>query len=117
MKLELLRKAHAILYTPDREHFGIVPIEAMACGTPVIAVSSGGPLESIADGETGFLCEQKPKAFAKAMAKLCGPKHSTRVVEMGVCGRLRAQKLFSLETFGDALLELVNEAVYGEKAA
>ncbi|GMF44594.1 unnamed protein product [Phytophthora fragariaefolia] len=117
MKLELLRKAHAILYTPDREHFGIVPVEAMACGTPVVAVSSGGPLESIADGETGFLCQQTPEAFAEAMAELCGPKHSVRVVEMGACGRLRAQKLFSLETFGDTLLELVNEAVYGEKAA
>ncbi|KAJ8575913.1 hypothetical protein ON010_g3299 [Phytophthora cinnamomi] len=115
MKLELLRKAHAILYTPDREHFGIVPVEAMACGTPVVAVSSGGPLESIADGETGFLCQQKPEAFAEAMAELCGPKNSVRVVEMGACGRLRAQKLFSLETFGDTLLELVNEAVYGEK--
>ncbi|KAG6609501.1 putative alpha-1,3-mannosyltransferase [Phytophthora cinnamomi] len=117
MKLELLRKAHAILYTPDREHFGIVPVEAMACGTPVVAVSSGGPLESIADGETGFLCQQKPEAFAEAMAELCGPKNSVRVVEMGACGRLRAQKLFSLETFGDTLLELVNEAVYGEKVA
>ncbi|OWZ21486.1 Alpha-1,3-mannosyltransferase [Phytophthora megakarya] len=117
MKLELLRKAHAILYTPDREHFGIVPVEAMACGTPVIAVHSGGPLESISDGETGFLCKQTPEAFAEAMAELCGPKHSEMVVEMGACGRLRAQKLFSLETFGDTLLELVNEALYGEKAA
>uniref|UniRef100_M4BKR5 Alpha-1,3/1,6-mannosyltransferase ALG2 n=1 Tax=Hyaloperonospora arabidopsidis (strain Emoy2) TaxID=559515 RepID=M4BKR5_HYAAE len=112
MKLELLRKAHAILYTPDREHFGIVPVEAMACGTPVIAVSSGGPLESIVDGETGFLCEQKPQAFAKAMAELCGHKHSTRVGEMGANGRQRALKLFSLETFGDTLLELVHQAVY-----
>ncbi|EGZ16004.1 hypothetical protein PHYSODRAFT_316113 [Phytophthora sojae] len=117
MKLELLRKAHAILYTPNREHFGIVPVEAMACGTPVVAVSSGGPLESIADGETGFLCQQKPEAFAEVMAELCGPKHSIRVVEMGACGRLRAQKLFSLETFGDTLLDLVNQAVYGEKSA
>ncbi|CAH0475735.1 unnamed protein product [Peronospora belbahrii] len=117
MKLELLRKAHAILYTPDREHFGIVPIEAMACGTPVIAVCSGGPLESIVDGETGFLCEQKPEAFAEAMAGLCGPKHSSRVIEMGVRGIRRAQKFFSLETFGDTLFELVSEAVYGEKAA
>ncbi|CAI5726511.1 unnamed protein product [Hyaloperonospora brassicae] len=117
MKLELLCKACAILYTPDREHFGIVPVEAMACGTPVVAVSSGGPLESIADGETGFLCEQKPRAFAKAMAKLCGHKHSTRVGEMGANGRQRALKCFSLETFGDTLLGLVDQAVYGEKVA
>lgn len=117
MKLQLLRKAHAILYTPDREHFGIVPVEAMACGTPVIAVSSGGPLESVADGETGFLCEQKAEAFADAMAKLCGPSKSDKVAEMGANGKQRAQEIFSLETFGDTLLELVNQVVYGEKAA
>ncbi|CEG48614.1 alpha- [Plasmopara halstedii] len=117
MKLDLLRKASAILYTPDREHFGIVPVEAMACGTPVIAVSSGGPLESIADGETGFLCEQKPEAFAEIMAKFCGPPHSVDVAEMGACGRLRAQKLFSLETFGNTLVDLVSQAVYGAKSA
>lgn len=117
MKLDLLRKAHAVLYTPDREHFGIVPVEAMACGTPVIAVSSGGPLESIADGETGFLCEQKPEAFAEAMAKLYGPAHSTKVIEMGASGRLRAQKLFSIETFGNTLYDLIHQAMYGKKAA
>ncbi|KAI9915173.1 hypothetical protein PsorP6_008325 [Peronosclerospora sorghi] len=116
-KLSLLRKAHAVLYTPDREHFGIVPVEAMVCSTPVIAVNSGGPLESIANEESGFLCEQKPEVFAEAMEKLCGPENSSRVVEMGGCGRVRAQKLFSLETFGDTLLQLVNQTVYGEKVA
>ncbi|KAF4320127.1 hypothetical protein BBO99_00002454 [Phytophthora kernoviae] len=117
MKLELLRTAHAILYTPDREHFGIVPVEAMACGAPVVAVTSGGPLESVADGETGFLCEQKPEAFAEAMAKLCGPSNSDKVAKMGAKGRERAQKIFSLETFGDTLLDLVNQVIYGEKAS
>ena len=45
-RLALLQTAAALLYTPDREHFGIVPIEAMAQGVPVIAVSSGGPLDN-----------------------------------------------------------------------
>jgi alpha-1,3/alpha-1,6-mannosyltransferase len=44
-----------LLYTPANEHFGIVPIEAMHLGCVVIACNSGGPLESIEDGETGFL--------------------------------------------------------------
>lgn len=48
----LLFHSQAVLYTPANEHFGIVPVEAMAIGTPVIARRSGGPMESIADGKT-----------------------------------------------------------------
>ena len=40
-KRALLRRASALLYSPDREHFGIVPVEAMYCRCPVIAVSGG----------------------------------------------------------------------------
>ena len=44
-----------LLYTPENEHFGIVPVEAMYMGCIVMACNSGGPLESVKDGETGFL--------------------------------------------------------------
>jgi glycosyltransferase involved in cell wall biosynthesis len=58
-----------LLYTPDREHFGIVPIEAMNAGTPAICVASGGPLETILHGLSGFLCQQTAKDFGLAMKK------------------------------------------------
>lgn len=48
----LLLHSRAVLYTPEKEHFGIVPVEAMAMGTPVIARNSGGPRESIVHGQT-----------------------------------------------------------------
>ncbi len=57
----------ALLYTPDREHFGIVPLEAMSIGLPVIAVNSGGPTESVLHEKTGFLCSQDADEFAKRM--------------------------------------------------
>ena len=52
------------------QHFGIVPIEAMYGRRPVVAQASGGPLESVKDGETGFLCAGNPEDFAEAMSVL-----------------------------------------------
>jgi len=47
------------LYTPTNEHFGIGPVEAMACGVPVLATNTGGPMESVVDSpdeeRTGWL--------------------------------------------------------------
>ncbi|XP_010793506.1 alpha-1,3/1,6-mannosyltransferase ALG2 [Notothenia coriiceps] len=101
MKVALLRGSAAVLYTPSREHFGIVPVEAMYCCCPVIAVNSGGPLESVADGETGFLCEPLAEAFSKAMEKLVRGPQLRR--DMGHAGRRRVQEKFSLQAFSDQL--------------
>lgn len=56
----LLAACTVVLYTPQNEHFGIVPLEAMASGRPVVACSSGGPLESVVHGSTGMLCPPEP---------------------------------------------------------
>ena len=48
------RRARAILL-PGEEDFGIVPVEAQACGRPVVALARGGALETVRDGETGVL--------------------------------------------------------------
>jgi len=66
----LLAAACAVVYTPTNEHFGIVPLEAMAAGRPVLACNSGGPKETVLHGRTGFLAEPQPKSFAAAMAQL-----------------------------------------------
>jgi glycosyltransferase involved in cell wall biosynthesis len=51
---QLYSGARALLY-PAHEDFGIVPVEAQACGTPVIGLDRGGLRETVIDGETGFL--------------------------------------------------------------
>jgi len=53
----LLENTKILCYTPENEHFGIVPVEAMYMGCTVIACNSGGPLESIANEKTGYLIE------------------------------------------------------------
>ncbi len=69
-KLELLAGASALLF-PIRwnEPFGMVMIEAMACGTPVLAFPEGAAPEVVADGNTGFLCEDDD-AMVEAIGRL-----------------------------------------------
>jgi len=59
-KIELFRNAKAFIYPARRpEPFGLVVVEAMACGTPVIAYKAGAMPELIKDGKTGFLAENQ----------------------------------------------------------
>jgi glycosyltransferase involved in cell wall biosynthesis len=66
----LLGEAAALLFPIDwPEPFGLVMIEAMACGTPVVAFPGGSVPEVMADGETGFICETVDEA-ARAVGRL-----------------------------------------------
>jgi glycosyltransferase involved in cell wall biosynthesis len=61
----LLRSADAVVCTPWYEPFGIVPLEAMACGVPVVAAAVGGLTDTVVDGVTGLLVRpQQPKELA-----------------------------------------------------
>lgn len=61
------QNAKALIF-PTEEDFGIVPVEAQACGTPVIAYKKGGALETVVDGETGiFFEEQTPESIISAI--------------------------------------------------
>ena len=64
---DLYRRCRAALM-PGVEDFGMVPVEAQACGRPVIALAEGGALESLVDGVTGILVQNgSVEAFADAM--------------------------------------------------
>lgn len=65
--LQLYNQAKFVVYTPIREPFGLVPLEAMACGTPVVTVREGGIQETVVDKYTGLLVERDPIQFAEAM--------------------------------------------------
>ncbi|XP_041097605.1 alpha-1,3/1,6-mannosyltransferase ALG2-like [Polyodon spathula] len=104
-KISLLHHCTCVLYTPSNEHFGIVPVEAMYMRCPVIAVNSGGPLESIADGETGFLCDPQPACFAEAMEKFV--KDPGQRQGMGEAGRDRVLKRFSVDSFSERLYQYI----------
>lgn len=55
---DMLQRARAFIFAAE-EDFGIVPVEAQACGTPVIAYGKGGALETVIEGETGYFFEEQ----------------------------------------------------------
>lgn len=111
-KVALIARCECLVYTPSNEHFGITPLEAMYCNRPVIAVNSGGPLETIADAsssdpQTGFLCAPQPKPFALAMQSLC--ETPANVVKFGKNGRDRVITKFGFTAFQTQLSKAVEK--------
>jgi glycosyltransferase involved in cell wall biosynthesis len=67
---QLYNRARLCAYAPVLEPFGLVPLEAMACGTPVVGVREGGVQESIVHQRTGLLVERDPVEFGAAVEYL-----------------------------------------------
>lgn len=95
------------------EHFGIVPLEAMAAYKPVIACNSGGPVESIRDGMTGYLCNPTPEDFSQAMAKLIMDPQMAQ--SMGEAAHKHVTDSFSTEIFGRRLNRYLLDVALGKK--
>jgi len=68
--IDILNRARIMLYAPRLEPFGYAPLEANACGLPVIAVAEGGVRETIQDGVNGILVEHEPESMAAAIERL-----------------------------------------------
>ena len=110
-KVDLLSRARAVLFPIDwDEPFGLVMVEAMACGTPVIATPRGSVPELLVDGQTGFIVsvERYPGEAAAALRRV-------DEIDPAAC-RARVQERFS----GEAMVsgyEAVFERVLSSAAA
>jgi glycosyltransferase involved in cell wall biosynthesis len=93
---ELYSRCTAVLYPPINEDYGLVPLEAMASGKPVIAVNEGGPKETILQNKTGMLVNS-PEEMASAMTKVA--RDGELAARLGKAGRKRVEKEYSWEKF------------------
>lgn len=97
---ELYANCYSVLFCAKKEDWGIVPIEAASYSKPVISVNEGGPLESVKDGETGFLVEAEPEAFAEKMEYLA--ENPEEVREIGERAKQHSKK-YSWSRFAEKL--------------
>jgi glycosyltransferase involved in cell wall biosynthesis len=97
-----LYRRSAVTLLPGEEDFGIVPLEAQACGRPVVALARGGSLETVVDGVTGLLVDDpSPSAFADAVARALDHRFDAGVI------RAHSER-FSRTRFGDEMEDLVH---------
>ncbi|GMP53143.1 hypothetical protein CsSME_00018699 [Camellia sinensis var. sinensis] len=97
----------------QNEHFGIVPLEAMASHKPVIGCNSGGPIETIKNGVTGFLCDPSPQEFSLVMSKFIqDPQMAER---MGAEARQHVIESFSTKIFGQHLNQILVDIALGKR--
>jgi D-inositol-3-phosphate glycosyltransferase len=90
----VLRSADVVICAPWYEPFGIVPLEAMACGVPVVAASVGGLIDTVVDRKTGLhVPPRDAEAVADAVAELLANPQLRR--ELGRAGRQRARTRYS----------------------
>ena len=68
--VQIYNQAKVFIYAPIQEALGMAPLEAMACGTPVVAVAEGGIRETVLDGVTGWLVERDYEAFVERLEML-----------------------------------------------
>jgi D-inositol-3-phosphate glycosyltransferase len=98
----LLRSADLAVCVPWYEPFGIVPLEAMGCGVPVVASAVGGLTDTVVDGETGVLVPPRhPEAVASAVGALLADPAQRKL--LGAAGAHRVRSRYTWPTVADSM--------------
>lgn len=117
-KIVLLQNASLLLYTPKNEHFGIVPVEAMKYGLPVLASNTGGPLETIVDGRTGWLRDvDKVEEWVYVIRKVLLSFSDVRKADMSNTAKQRVQQNFTKAIMARRFEEEIEKMVTGKRTA
>jgi glycosyltransferase involved in cell wall biosynthesis len=112
-----LNRSAVMAYAPRLEPFGFAPLEANACGLPVVAVAEGGVRETVQDGVNGLLVEHDPAAMGSAIEQLL--RDRAYAADLGKRGRQMAEEQWSLaaavtrleEQLSSVIIEKRNRAI------
>ena len=111
----LLRSADAVVCVPWYEPFGIVPLEAMACGVPVVASAVGGMIDTVVDGVTGLhVPPRRPDRLAAALRRVL--KDPELRAKLGREGVRRARTRYGWSRVADATLAVYAPLVEQQRA-
>jgi glycosyltransferase involved in cell wall biosynthesis len=107
--VKVLSCAMLMIYCSRLEPFGFAPLEANACGTPVVALAEGGVRETIIDGVNGLLVDNDPRAMAAAITRLCKePEYARR---LGQTARQQVVERWSIEAAVERLEQRLVETI------
>ena len=99
--LDTLNRAAVMVYAPRLEPFGLAPLEANACGVPVVAVAEGGVRETVVDGVTGLLVAHNPAAMGAGVTHLLQDPALAR--QLGANARKAVEEKWSLASATDRI--------------
>jgi glycosyltransferase involved in cell wall biosynthesis len=102
-----LNKSKIVLALSKNEPFGLIPIEAMACGVPVIAVSEGGLKESVIDGVTGYLIKRDKSELKEKIDLLL--KNDSLRNKLGKNSRERVLSKFTWDESVERFLAIIKQ--------
>jgi len=113
--VDILNRAGTMVYAPRLEPFGLAPLEANACGLPVVAVAEGGLRETIIDGVNGFLVEHQPQMMADAIQRLAHDKDLA--AQLGKNGSRIVQEKWSANAAVERLERQLTQAATAEASS
>lgn len=116
--IRLYNMARVVVYAPYLEPFGYVPLEAMACKTPVVGVKEGGLKETVIHNKTGLLTQRDEQDFADAIVKLTEDKKLWN--RFSENGKAYVDSFWTLEHAGKRLLDnimrIIDDDMVGHKS-
>lgn len=113
--ISLLSRATAMIYTSRMEPFGLAPLEANACGTPVVGIAEGGVRETIRCGINGFLApDDDPRELGELIGRFVHDRQLA--VEMGVKAREYVLNDWNMQMCTDNIESILSTLASGKRA-
>lgn len=100
-------RSNCVIAFGYKEPFGLIPLEAMSCAAPVVALNEGGYKDSVIQGKTGFLVERDPKEIADKIEYLA--THPSVVSDLGKNGRERIESYWTWPKRVEQLLSIIRK--------